>query len=126
MKKLKVTVDGKVFDVIVEVLEEGTPDETLGITAQATDAQKQSQSQMGVLPPSGDAEPGIISSPMSGRVVSLDVKVGDEVKKGDRLVTVEAMKMHNYIDAPQSGRVSKIFVASGIPVEKGQALLKLS
>jgi biotin carboxyl carrier protein len=55
----------------------------------------------------------------------VDVNPGDMVEKGDRLLTIEAMKMHNYINAPQAGKVSSIFVTVGSTVEKGQTLLQI-
>jgi biotin carboxyl carrier protein len=123
MRKLRISVDGKVFEVTVEILDEGTPDEVLqaAVTPAAGPAAPPAVTEQ----PSPVSESGIIKSPLPGKVVSVDVKPGDRVEKGDRLLTIEAMKMYNYINAPQAGKVASIFVALGATVEKGQALLQV-
>jgi biotin carboxyl carrier protein len=62
---------------------------------------------------------------MPALVVRVEVKVSDEVKVGQGLVILEAMKMENEIKSHQSGRVKEIYVAKGKPVEKGELLLLL-
>jgi pyruvate carboxylase subunit B len=66
-----------------------------------------------------------IRAPMPALVVRVEVKVSDEVKVGQGLVILEAMKMENEIKSHQSGRVKEIYVAKGKPVEKGELLLLL-
>ena len=51
------------------------------------------------------------------------VKVGDQVKEGDTLLIVEAMKTMNPITAPRSGKIHEICVSDADPVELGQTLL---
>ena len=128
MRKLRISVDGKIFDVTVEILDEGTSDEVLqaGVNSVATGPVGPGTSPAVPEQPSEIAESGIIKSPLPGKVVSVDVNPGDTLVRGDRLVTIEAMKMHNYINAPQAGKVSSILVTSGSTVEKGQALIKIS
>ncbi len=65
---------------------------------------------------------GRIVAPMPGLVVKLLVEPGQEVKKGEGLVIVEAMKMENEIRSPISGTVEKINVIERQAVEKGQVL----
>jgi acetyl-CoA carboxylase biotin carboxyl carrier protein len=74
--------------------------------------------------------PGAVPSPMVGTVYVAPepgkppfVKVGDEVKEGDTLLIVEAMKTMNPIAAPRSGKVHEICVTDAQPVEFGQTLL---
>ncbi len=76
---------------------------------------------------------GAVTSPMVGTVYlkpSPDdepfVKVGDEVKAGETVLLVEAMKTFNPIKAPNAGVVRKILVEDGQPVEFGEALLIVS
>ena len=64
-----------------------------------------------------------IKSAMPGRVVNLLVAVGDEVKAGQGIVVVEAMKMENEVKAPKAGKVVEIKVAAGQAVDKGQLML---
>jgi biotin carboxyl carrier protein len=127
MRKLRISVDGKVFEVTVEILDEGTPDEVLQAVVNPAVAGPVGSAEPPAVTeqPSEIGESGIIKSPLPGKVVSVDVNPGDSVEKGDRLLTIEAMKMYNYINAPQAGKVSSIFVALGATVEKGQTLLQI-
>lgn len=59
----------------------------------------------------------LVKSPMPGKVIKIDVKVGDEVKKGSRLLVVEAMKMENNINAPRDGIVESIGTKVGDMVD---------
>ncbi|HWY60524.1 MAG TPA: acetyl-CoA carboxylase biotin carboxyl carrier protein subunit [Rhizomicrobium sp.] len=83
-------------------------------------------------PASSGPHPGAVTSPMVGTVfVAAEpgqpplVKLGQQVKEGDTLFIVEAMKTMNAIPAPRSGTVKEICVENGAPVEFGQTLLIL-
>jgi acetyl-CoA carboxylase biotin carboxyl carrier protein len=74
--------------------------------------------------------PGTVKSPMVGTVYVAPqpgaapfVKVGDEVKEGQTLLIVEAMKTMNPIPAPCAGRIIEIFIRDAQPVEFGEPLL---
>ncbi len=67
----------------------------------------------------------IIKSPMPGSVVKLNVKEGDEVKAGDILIIVEAMKMENELRAPGNMKVKKVSVKEGDQVEGFALLIEL-
>jgi biotin carboxyl carrier protein len=128
MRKLRITIDGKVFEVTVEILDEGTPQELLEATLNPVVQGPESPASPlpGTPSPPEISDPGFVRSPVAGKVVSLDVNPGDEVVKGDRLLTIEAMKMHNYVDASLAGKVTGIFVTLGSTVEKGQTLMRIS
>lgn len=64
-----------------------------------------------------------IKSPMTGKIVGVFVKPGKEVKKGQLLVVLEAMKMENQIKSPVSGRIKEINVCEGQIVEIGEILI---
>ncbi len=64
----------------------------------------------------------VLSSPMPGKVVKVLRKVGDEVKEGEGVVVVEAMKMENDIKSPKDGKVVEIAVQEGQAVEGGARL----
>ncbi len=68
---------------------------------------------------------GDIISPMPGKVLSVLVEVGDEVKKGDLLMVIEAMKMENNILAPYAGTVDKLLVNTGEKVDNSSHLVHL-
>lgn len=65
----------------------------------------------------------ILNSPMPGIILSVDVSVGDEVNIGDKLFTLEAMKMENIIKSSVEGIVKTVDVDIQNAVEKGQLLL---
>ena len=60
---------------------------------------------------------------MPGLVLDILVKVGDEVKKGDPLMILEAMKMENILKSASDGVIKKINVEKKQAVEKGQVLI---
>jgi biotin carboxyl carrier protein len=64
-----------------------------------------------------------IKAPMPGLVLDIRVSEGDEVKKGDPILVLEAMKMENILKSPTDGIVKKINVKKGIAVEKNQVLI---
>ncbi len=66
---------------------------------------------------------GSLVAPMPGKVVSVEVSVGDEVRKGQTLVILEAMKMEHAIGSPEDGTVQKVEVKAGDQVERGTTLV---
>ncbi len=64
-----------------------------------------------------------LKAPMPGLVVEVCVSEGQEVKKGDKLVVLEAMKMENILKAPADSVVKKISITKGQTVEKNEALI---
>ncbi|MBN1151024.1 biotin/lipoyl-binding protein [candidate division WOR-3 bacterium] len=66
-----------------------------------------------------------VTAPMSGTVLSIDVKIGDDVKTGDLLLKLEAMKMETAINATADGKVSEIFCSKGQSVTAGEPLIGL-
>jgi acetyl-CoA carboxylase biotin carboxyl carrier protein len=82
--------------------------------------------------PAAAAHPGAVMAPMVGTAylspqpgAPAFIKVGDNVREGQTLVIIEAMKVMNQIPSPRAGRVAQILVADGAPVEYGQALVVL-
>ena len=69
---------------------------------------------------------GDLSSPISGKVVSVKVKNGDSVKKGDVLMVIEAMKMEYLIRAPFYGKVKKVNFKEKDQIEIGQSTVELT
>ena len=65
-------------------------------------------------------------SPMPGKVIKVNVKEGDDVKEGDVLCVVEAMKMENNIKAMTAAKVAKVFVGEGDKVDVKNILIELS
>jgi len=117
--KLKVTVNGSVFDVEVEVEEEPLP--TLGAVLVG------SMSGFGMTPSAAKApatSADALTTPMAGTVVRVLIEAGDEVKTGDTLFVLEAMKMETEVTAPRDGVVRSVDVAVGDAVQGGQVLIE--
>jgi acetyl/propionyl-CoA carboxylase alpha subunit len=70
-----------------------------------------------------EEEAGSLHAPMPGSVVSIAVSVGDQVRKGQTLMVLEAMKMEHPIGSPEDGVVTEVKVAAGDQVEKGTLLV---
>ena len=111
MKKLNVTVDGRSYVVEIEPLD--SPD-----TASPAPAAPVETAAL-----SGGAT---VESPLAGKVVEVQVSVGQAVQEGDTLLVLEAMKMNTLVSATASGSVASIQVGPGDMVEEGQALLTVS
>ncbi|MGH9098589.1 MAG: biotin/lipoyl-containing protein, partial [Acidimicrobiales bacterium] len=73
--------------------------------------------------PGGHVAPGSSLAPMPGGVVRVAVAVGDEVKPGQLLVVLEAMKMEHAVHAAAAGKVSEVSVSVGDQVETGRVLV---
>ena len=70
-------------------------------------------------------DPSQIAAPMPGMVVSVEVREGDPVVKGQKLLTLEAMKMQTEIAAEHEGQVTRLLVSPGSQVERNDLLLSL-
>lgn len=137
MKKLKVTVDGKVYEVTVEI-EGDVASAPSAVPAAPAPVASAPVAPAPVAPapapaPAPAAAPASVPSgasgvpsPLAGKVVSIDVKVGAAVKDGDQILTIEAMKMNTYIYANKTGTISAINVNVGDGVEEGQVLAVIS
>jgi len=68
---------------------------------------------------------GAIISPMPGKIIAVDVRQGDSVSKGQRLVTLEAMKMEHSLVAPFDGVVAELNAAEGGQVSEGTLLARI-
>ena len=62
---------------------------------------------------------------MPGKVTAVDVKKGAKVEKGQRLLTLEAMKMEHALTAPFDGKVTELNASNGAQVTEGQILVKV-
>jgi biotin carboxyl carrier protein len=66
-----------------------------------------------------------IESPMPGLIVAVPVVAGQAVKKGDKIVILESMKMENELRSPRDGVVTHVYVRPGAATEKGQHLVTI-
>ena len=125
MKNYTITVNGSVYDVVVE---EG---QTSGAPAAAAPAAPKAAPKAAPAPAAAPAASGAagsvkIEAGAAGKVFKIEANVGQAVKKGDAVVIVEAMKMEIPVVAPQDGTVASINVAVGDAVEAGALLATLN
>jgi 3-methylcrotonyl-CoA carboxylase alpha subunit len=73
----------------------------------------------------GAAGDGAIVSPMPGKIIALEVAAGDAVTKGQKLLTLEAMKMEHSLTAPFDGKVAELNAAAGAQVSEGALLVRI-
>ncbi|HEU0097326.1 MAG TPA: biotin carboxylase N-terminal domain-containing protein [Allosphingosinicella sp.] len=73
----------------------------------------------------GAASDGALLSPMPGRIISVEVRQGDKVAKGQKLLTVEAMKMEHSMSAPFDGVVAELGAQAGAQVNEGTLLVRV-
>ena len=112
MKAYKVTVNGNVYEITLEIIDKNDIKAAPAVKAPAPTPS-----------PAGAKE---ITAPMPGTVLKVNVKEGDTVKSGDVLMILEAMKMENEIMAPSDGVISSVNVTSGASVEGGALLCSIS
>jgi len=73
----------------------------------------------------GPVSDGSLVSPMPGRIIAFDARTGDPVAKGQKLVTIEAMKMEHSLASPFDGTVAEVLAAEGDQVSEGKLLLRI-
>jgi biotin carboxyl carrier protein len=116
MRKYLVNVNGTSYEVMVEEINGAIPAAPMAAAPAAPAAPVVSAPV--AVPASGET----ISSPMPGTILSVSVKQGDTVKKGQVLMVLEAMKMENEIVSPKNGVVLSVGVSAGASVNTGVAL----
>ena len=119
MKRLRITVEGKTYEVTVELPDENTaaPLASAAVTTPASSPVSASVHSA--------AGPGVVVSPLGGNLVGINVEVGQEVKEGDQVAVLEAMKMNTYINANKTGKVVEVLVTVGTAVQEGQPLIRI-
>lgn len=143
MKRFKFSIHGNHYDVEIQQIEDEQA--TVSVNGQLYEVEIDKSMQLVKTPklvrtqaiPSTDvsaatartsspAAPkggGTIKSPLPGTILNLHVKVGDAVKMGQKLITLEAMKMENNIDADKEGVIMEIKVSKGDAVMEGDVLI---
>ncbi|MBP3603809.1 MAG: acetyl-CoA carboxylase biotin carboxyl carrier protein subunit [Lachnospiraceae bacterium] len=123
MKNYTITVNGNVYDVVVEEgVSTGAP------VAAAPVAPKAAPKAAPAAAPKAAAGAGSVKveAGAAGKIFKIEAKVGQAVKKGDAVIILEAMKMEIPVVAPEDGTVASIDVAVGDPVEAGAVLATLN
>jgi methylmalonyl-CoA carboxyltransferase small subunit len=131
--KLKITVEGRAYEVEVEVAPPENPIYGVGgyfpmsparVPAPAPAAAAPRPPSAGESPAAPIDEEKVCRSPISGIVVRVTAQVGEQIQVGDGVLVLEAMKMETDITAPVAGKVSRINVTVGDSVKGGQVLVE--
>ena len=125
--KLKITIEGKVYEVDVEVSES---EPTTGIRYVQGESHTLVSTAPVVVPSSrgGEAvsdESKVCRSPLAGVVSEVNVEVGQEVAAEQQIFVLEAMKMFTTITSPVAGKVKAVLVEKTNAVKQGQVLLEI-
>ena len=130
--KYRVTLNDRVYEVEVEEGVAMLVDE-YQLAAPAAAAPAAPAAPAPVAAPAPAAAPAAalaageaVKSPMPGNVLKINVTVGQQVKEGDVLLILEAMKMENEIASTKSGTVAQIVVSQGAVVETGSPLVVIA
>ncbi|MEX2186666.1 MAG: biotin/lipoyl-containing protein [Pirellulales bacterium] len=124
--KLKLTVDGKLYEVDVEVAEPEPP--RPGYVPPA--GKLRHETTPGAAPPARSGgekvadESKVCRSPIAGVVVKVSAQVGQEIHVDDVLLVLEAMKMETMISAPIAGKIAKVNAQVGDSVQVKQVLIE--
>ena len=124
MKNYTITVNGSVYDVVVE--EGATSGAPAAAAPKAPKAAPKAAPAPAAAPAAGAAGSIKIEAGAAGKVFKIEANVGQAVKKGDAVVIVEAMKMEIPVVAPEDGTVASINVAVGDAIESGAVLATLN
>lgn len=126
--KMRITLDGVTYDLDVEFLEEGGEAVPVRPAAPSpSGAPKAAAKPSAASKPAAPLPEGAdktVTSPLSGTVFKLLVKVGDSVETNQDLLILEAMKMETNVVAAGPGTIKNVHVAEGDAVTQGQLLME--
>lgn len=121
MRKFQVNVNGKAYEVEVEELGAG---QAMSAPAPRAAAPVVAAPVVSAAAPVGAGTK--VVAPMPGKIVGVKVTVGQEVKEGDLVAVLEAMKMENEIFASATGKVTSIVKQTGDTVEANDVIVTIA
>ena len=143
MKEYKYKINGNLYNVVIGDIEENIAHVEVNGTHYTVEMEKKPKAEVAPKPvarpaapapapapastPAPAAKPAAgksgIKSPLPGVILDIKCNVGDEVKKGQTLIILEAMKMENSINADKDGKITAINVSKGESVLEGTDLV---
>ena len=119
---MSVLVGGKAYEIKRERSLQGEIHLIIGSARYAVDVQDPRSLRTRRSAAGTEAGPQKLTAPMPGKIVRILVAVGDEVKAGQGIIVMEAMKMQNEMKSPKDGKVQKILTSEGSTVNPGDTL----
>ena len=130
MKTLRITLEGKTYEVGVEVVDGVAAPAQPAVAAAPVAVPVAAPAPVAIAPVAAPAPVAAgghaVTSPMPGVVLKVRATVGQQVSKDQELLVLEAMKMESPICASSAGTVAAILVKEGDAVNEGQVLVQLS
>ena len=132
MSKYRITLEGKTYEMDVELIGEGgAPKQAVkkeapkAAVSAPVSAPAASAAPSASAAKAAEAGSGAVIAPMPGTVIKIVKNAGDEVKAGELVLILEAMKMENEISAPVSGTIASINCTAGGTVAGGDVLFEV-
>ena len=125
-RKFRISVEGRAYEVVVEEIGHDGRRRPAGAPSGAGGRGRRRGRGAGAAPCAAAAGAGDEVAPLAGTVQSVDVTVGQTVTVGDKIATIEAMKMKTEVFAKGAGKVAAIAVKTGDSVDTGGVLLTLA
>ena len=139
MKEYKYKINGNLYNVVIGDIEDNIAHVEVNGTHYTVEMEKKPKAEAAPKPvarpaakPAAAAAPVVkpaaaaksgVKSPLPGVILDIKVNVGDEVKKGQTVIILEAMKMENSINADKDGKITAINVSKGESVLEGTDLI---
>ncbi|MDR1632488.1 MAG: acetyl-CoA carboxylase biotin carboxyl carrier protein subunit [Dysgonamonadaceae bacterium] len=135
MKSFKYTINGSVYKVAINSIEGTIAEVEVNGTPYKVEMNKPAKKQVvtikrpaqtttpPVVRPQTNVGPGALKSPLPGVILDIICKPGDAVKKGQKVIVLEAMKMENAINSDRDGVIKEVKVNKGDSVLEGADLI---
>ena len=136
MNSFKYTINGNVYKVIVNRIEDTVAEVEVNGTSYKVEMNKPAKKQIVTInrpaqttvapvikPQQANARTSALRSPLPGVILDIFCKTGDSIKKGQKVMVLEAMKMENMINAEKDGVVKEVKVNKGDSVLEGAELI---
>jgi biotin carboxyl carrier protein len=125
--KLRITVEGKSYEVDVEVLDDrvGSPAPMPQIPVAAPPVSEPRSQPTAASAPSAASGGKAVKAPIVGTIMQVKVAPGDILAVNQVVLVMEAMKMETDVASPFAGKVKSVYVAAGEAVKAGQVLVEL-